>query len=395
MERPETRLLRSDWDDERGLQPAKAEPEVIALEEQDGWAASRVSLRVGLNVMAQEPTLVGWAGLARMLGGGFRMVPLFVLLFGLGVRLQDLSLETPESVLAWLLGTARWLVSPPVLVGTLGMLAVAWLAGVALEVAADSGVLGSLKRRLEGGAQAPPRRLFWSSVGERYLGLLGWSLLRAAVVLGWSLAGVGAAWAVWRVMGGLAPLSAWTAAPGLLGVGLVLGLIGALTALCVGAAWWIFLLALGPFIQDGEGLGESLWEGVRLLASRPAESVGLGLLVGALFATVWAVYVPFYGVSLAMSNDPQLAVAGAMLQACCDLLLAFAVSAASIWARGAAMGYVAVRGGALSVVPPAQRPSMARLRREARRRADDDVKTPSSWLPEETPNLIEFDALPL
>ena len=346
MERPEARLIREDWDDQHGLIEPDAGPEVLDLEEGDDLRAARWSLVMGWRVLRHEWSAVTWVAAFELLGSVLGMVPWVILLGMLAVKLQTLELGSAEQTLASLLGLFRWALSPQMVLGSVGMVLVAKAVAWALGHVAGSGVLGALSQRVTA-EEPPPQKLFWSNVGTRYLRLLVWDGLRLMVMAGSVFLSGGALLLLWRALDG------WHQMPGALLAAVLLGLLALLGASFMFLVASVFQVALGwLFLEERDGVGVSLYEGARLLGERPREvmaHVGLTLLPT---IVVWSIYLPFYAVSVWMSQEPQMALAATLLQALLDVLFVVAMALVMVWTRGATLGYVAMRRGSVLVLPP-------------------------------------------
>lgn len=349
--RPETRLLRHDWDDVHGLPQEPPGPRVFALEEdREDLLAPRLALLAGWRLLRQEGALAGWVMLGELLGSLLRLVPFFVLLVAWSTLTLQYKIEDLNGVLAWLAGTARWLLQPQTLVGAAGLFLVAWLGAQVLGVLVQSGVLGALRRRILV-RQVIPASLFWKALGERAVSLLLWEALRALLLLAALAVGAGLLWGTARHMVAWAPHGYWSQE----GLWYGAALLGAAFAVGAGVVALLALLshlALGPLVLGNRSLGEAFYEGFWLLARRPGEVLALYGLVALIYGVVWAVYLPFYLAATQMGEDPRLALAGLALQLVCDVALWVAMAVATVWTRASVLAWVGIRQRAMTHMPP-------------------------------------------
>jgi hypothetical protein len=373
--RPETRLLRQDWDDAHGLPEEPEDPHVFALhEDREDLLAPRLALLSGWRFLRHESSLVGWVMLAELLGALIRMTPLFVMLLAWSTLTLRYEVDDLNGVLAWLLGTARWLLQPDTLVATVGMFSMAWLGSQVLGTLAQSGVLGALRRRILAD-QTIARGLFWKSLGERAVSLLVWEVTRGALLLAGAAIGAGLIWGTARHMVAWAPHGYWSQ-EGLWGGAVLLSLAFALGAGVVALLALICHLALGPLVLGGRSLGESFYESVWLLARRPTEVLSLYGLIALLYGVVWAVYLPFYLASVQMGEDPRLALASLALQLVCDTALWVGMAVVTVWTRAAVLSWVGIRQRAMNHIPaPVAQPR-------------EPASVPEVEVPQEAPQVL-------
>jgi hypothetical protein len=394
VERPEHKLLRDDW----SVEPELAQDEDFALPDDEGMEAVRLAHRSGFRLLRQEPGLAFWVVGADMLSSVLRVLPILVLLMGVVAVSAGHDPSTSGGLVAWGVGVVRWLMQPATVVGTLGMFAAVLAAGWILSVATTSGVLGALRHRLY--ARTFIRQgMFFKHFGAGFTRLLWWDTLRTAVVGAFVALMVLAMMGTLRQLVAAAPHGHWTTPSGSLVVAGLLALVltlGTVASLVLAA---VFHLALGPMVIRDSTVGEAVAEAVELIRQRPFELLILYVLVGVLFGVVACVYAPFYAVAVTLASDPATESIASFVQLGADMFLLIGGSAATVWARGSVLSYVAMRDGVLARLPPVPRHKrVAPQKPEVEPSAQpeqapmDRTKTPrlADLLPASYPNIFTY-----
>jgi len=399
---PERGLLRADWDPGTGVRAARRDPvpDVVELGDDDSLPVVREAVRGGLNLLRQEPTLVVWSVLARMLRSVVEALPFVVLLFFVMIQLARLSEPSLDGIAVWASQTLTAVRSPSFLIGVGGVFGVASVLSWGVGVATDTGVLGALSRRVTAGRVVVEQGLFFKLVGERFSTLLGFGLIRGLLNTAALALGGGLFWLGLDVMEGAglfeAPASRVGATLGLA----VFGMLGAGLVLMV---WMLCHVAQAQLMMHDRGIFESFSEAFELLTARVGEGIWLYLMVGGVFVMLWAVYVPFYGLGSMMGAEPRLALVGGLVQFLANGVLMVGTAIASVWSHGAAFTWVGLRTGLVDRAPspprrrqpgalPAIVPGLA-VQGAAARPAGVDDGALEDLLPEATPHVVSWEAI--
>lgn len=392
MDHPERKLLREDWLEATAETP---DPDV-ELPEEDAMEAVRLAHQSGWRLLRQEPGLAFWVVGADMLSSALRILPILVLLMGMVAISAGHDPTTQAGLLAWGVGVVRWLLQPATILGTVGMIAAVLATGWVLSVATTTGVLGALRHRLF--ARTFIRQgMFFKHFGAGFTRLMWWDALRNAVVVACALLTWLGITGSLRLLVASAPHGHW-ATPGgglvVAGVVAVLLTLGAVAcAVCAG----FFHLAQGPMVIRDRTVGEALAEAVELVRQRPYEVLILYILVAILFGVVLCIYAPFYGAAVMLAGQPATEGVASMVQLGADMFLLIGMSAASVWARGSVLSYVAMRDGLLVQLPPVPKPKRKAAEKEAatpqaQGAANPDAPAPRlvTLLPKSYPNVFDF-----
>ncbi len=304
----------------------------------------------GARLLRQMPSLVTWSVLGELVAGMLKATPPAVLLAAIIVRAQLASPQTAEEALAWLVGTASWLLSPEMIVGGVGIMGTVWVSAWVLGVAIDSGVLGALKRRIAD-PEGATGGLFWRGLGERFWALMAWGAVRWSLVGAWAALTAMMAWAGWRAATLAFGDAILTAPWGPPMAALIVALGAALGASGVALAAATCHLALGPLILEEKGVFEALADSAAFVRRHLVEVVWLYLLVFVLFFVVLAVWTPFFGVALSLGGQAKGAMAGALMRVFIDVVLTIGLAVATIWGRAGALSYFAIRTGRMTRMP--------------------------------------------
>ena len=356
----------------------------------------RASLRSGANLVRQEPTLVLWSLLARVLRSFVGVAPFVVLMLFVLIHLGALESDSLPAVLSWAGGLVETLTSPSFIIGTSGLFFVTAIASWLVGVATDTGILGSLTRRSRAQRVAIEKGLFFKVLGERFGVLVGFGFVRGLCLVAAALLTAGLLYGSWNVLDG----EGWIEAGGGVGAALTLAVCGVLGGVVAASVLILFHVASSYIMFEDKGVFEALSSAFELVTTRAGEVFSLFCLIGAWFFVAWCIYAPFYALASVMGAEPDLALVGSLVQIAADILLAIASAVGTVWAYGVVFTWAGAANGWLKhpAALPRRRaeglPAIVPGQATGAQRAVSAVSVPEdelhALLPESTPHVFAF-----
>ena len=315
---------------------------------------SQRAVTAGVRVLRQETSLVLWAVCGQIIGAFFGLLPFLIIVLSLSNSLAAVSVpnvgQGRSAVFNLLLSVADWVTTPSVIIGTTGLFFITSLTASVINILIESGVLGTLRRRLFAGEAVISNRLFWKSLGERFEAILTWNVARTLLISTTTFSSLATVWLTWRTLirHNISPYGTISEAM-LFASAIAMVLVIGLIALVL----WVVLLELSlpRVVLLNEGVAVALWGALETLARRPMDCAGLFLKLATAFGAVGLVAAPLMlGVQL-LNGEPDLAAPAALLQAIVEFALTIALATVAVGCRGVLLAFVGFQDGILKKLP--------------------------------------------